>query len=991
MYDIDKQLLDETIYQEQFFKATNHADSFANFLEVLRRWTGLISFEYQTYHDMRQYIQEYIATALKDTVEDNCIRNLSIKNIVNFVTYHCAVLKDDLFIGSASIILVNSFNRDKANSLVLHNGNQVFKYDIKGISPSSVSKDNPIKPLALSFTIYDENGLKIDDAVVEKNYEIKWKLPKENTLLKMKETSDIEEGGYLIYSDLYLPFEIASLYNHNKNNNEIQLEIIRDDLSLQATTNFSFLKEGSLDTNGSEFFCRIVPNTTEILQQYPMLTIFPDGTYQINYEIEGVSPHQWFKVQFWKLDKMLWEKVSGDNITWSILTNRYGNFTESSDIQVNSKTGDFSLTNLQEPAHPANIIKVTVVHEDKQYFATLPLAISRQLNNRYRISLDKESGFHNVVYASDGTKPQYNTSIPFKFQVQKRIDDLWVDISNSTNIDYNFEIKGNVFKQYIYDEQLVYLINNKEQFLTNNQQQFLIHPNVVVESDVLWENIYLLENKELDEDDIPPLKNEKYFLVKDNYNGQCVNAGFKVFIKNMTGQTLAQLHVPIHFLLDKEGHAALGDWDGNSIQINDTTGGAVLTPQAGAGNIDSESGNFTGVFLGSATNSQNKMQTGLLGYHNGEQSIFLDAETGKAEFGTSSKIIIDPTNGTAQIYSGNYQEKDSDNNITGAGMLIDLAEPAIKFGTKSFMLDAEGRITASDGKIAGWHIDEHAFYSGNAESPVRLSATDFSAKIGEQYREDWRFTIGNRFGITSQGEMYSNSEVWKPGEAAPQSAQTSGSFSGYFNIKLADIEKAQIGSKMMIDQGAIYVPKIYEDKSYYTTFNSMGNNEVAFAAAAVSDDVTGVPGYHLPANGTPVRIFHNGLAEFKNIDIQGGTINLHVAKQDKNNNVPRSKQGITVKVDANTEYSFEEYINNKVSGAMPESEVLDKLNLYSQNGNNQPTHIYSALPLYADGFFIKERQIIAEEWIDVPVSIMDKIQALEDRIAELERLNQDQE
>jgi len=57
----------------------------------------------------------------------------------------------------------------------------------------------------------------------------------------------------------------------------------------------------------------------------------------------------------------------------------------------------------------------------------------------------------------------------------------------------------------------------------------------------------------------------------------------------------------------------------------------------------------------------------LLGYNNGERTIFLDAKTGKAEFGRADtgRIIIDPSQQKegkpqALIYGGVYREKGID-------------------------------------------------------------------------------------------------------------------------------------------------------------------------------------------------------------------------------------------------------------------------------------------------------------------------------------------
>jgi len=79
-------------------------------------------------------------------------------------------------------------------------------------------------------------------------------------------------------------------------------------------------------------------------------------------------------------------------------------------------------------------------------------------------------------------------------------------------------------------------------------------------------------------------------------------------------------------MLNRYENAALNDWDGNTIEI-DNDGGYILTPQVGAG--FKENNKFTGVLLGTERTT-NGDQTGLLGYAAGARSIFLDANTGNA-------------------------------------------------------------------------------------------------------------------------------------------------------------------------------------------------------------------------------------------------------------------------------------------------------------------------------------------------------------------------
>ena len=54
-------------------------------------------------------------------------------------------------------------------------------------------------------------------------------------------------------------------------NNNIKLKVQYKNLKLEAQTQFTFTKDGDPGTNGTGVVCRIIPNTTEQLEEYPML------------------------------------------------------------------------------------------------------------------------------------------------------------------------------------------------------------------------------------------------------------------------------------------------------------------------------------------------------------------------------------------------------------------------------------------------------------------------------------------------------------------------------------------------------------------------------------------------------------------------------------------------------------------------------------------------------------------------------------------------
>jgi hypothetical protein len=95
----------------------------------------------------------------------------------------------------------------------------------------------------------------------------------------------------------------------------------------------------------------------------------------------------------------------------------------------------------------------------------------------------------------------------------------------------------------------------------------------------------------------------------------------------------------------------------------------ILAPQVGAG-YKEEDNSFTGVVIGTAQDPQaridsessaftdrRRIEAGLFGYNKGTRSIFLDAKTGKAEFGAGDgRIILDPSMDRALLFNDGYRE-----------------------------------------------------------------------------------------------------------------------------------------------------------------------------------------------------------------------------------------------------------------------------------------------------------------------------------------------
>lgn len=214
-------------------------------------------------------------------------------------------------------------------------------------------------------------------------------------------------------------------------------------------------------------------------------------------------------------------------------------------------------------------------------------------------------------------------------------------------------------------------------------------------------------------------------------------------IYNAIEKGVTLIHVkPIVYKLNTYESSYLNDWDGNKLYLNENED-YLLAPMMGAGRKNDDN-TFTGLTMGIKKfgKDNDKYQIGLFGYSKGQQSIFLDAETGKAVFGISGagQINLDPATNRALLFSGNYFETDDEGNIdysktTGKGMLIDLTTPEIRFGSEGFVVDANGRLHVGgtgeqiDSEMAGWYIGEYEFYSQNGR--LHLVSADPARKEEE--------------------------------------------------------------------------------------------------------------------------------------------------------------------------------------------------------------------------------------------------------------------
>ena len=603
-----------------------------------------------TYHWVK-YEQDGSSTVIDTNI--NSIQ-VNASDIVESAKYECTVYYEDELYGTAAITLYNSLTMEGSYHIEIENGTQVFKYNEDGVSPASSSLAQPQKLKDLKIILYDNLGNQIGDSIVSQ-CPIEWKVPTTNSMLNVANiNSDItieKNENYDLYkNNVSLKMGIASIYNYNNTNNNIEARLVYNGIRLTASTNFIFIKEGEIGSNGTNIVCRIIPDTIDNNYSFPVCIYFKDQHIYPNFNsISGNIPK--FKALLFENG----EEITYDKVEWSFLTNNYGRTSAGIKIEdptfysVDS-TGKVSYR-LTSDEEPANILQAKVTYKDNIYYATLPL-VTIELKSNYDAVLS--NGFYYAEYNNSGNNAKYDSSTPFKFTIL----DNNKDISLVDDMTYIYGVVGSYY--------------NNGNWITQRH--------------------LTLSAAKLD-------KNKKLVKPSLTYQDETLNNAIWCIVKK-NNVDIIHFHIPVHFYLNRHGFANLNDWNGNGIELN-SDGGYILTPQVGAGKKDANN-RFTGLLMGEVKESgATKSEVGLFGFINGLRSIFLDAETGTAEFGITGggQIRIDPSTGEAVIESGDFQEKDATH--VGSGMQINLSTPEIRFGSGKFHVDKNGILTAQDVNITG--------------------------------------------------------------------------------------------------------------------------------------------------------------------------------------------------------------------------------------------------------------------------------------------------
>lgn len=609
-------------------------------------------------------------TQLSETT--NTIKNIKISSIVNFATYQCSIFDSSgIFLGSNSIKVVNSLQKNyQTYSLTIVGGDKVFKYDTNGYSPSnSKYYIDPIAIEDLTFKLYNQVGVEIDQQLISEKAEITWRIPSQDTLLKniyigdnisnpyVADEETAANKGYICLSKtknldnnkdklLKLPIAIEDMFSM-KSNRDIYLIVDYNGHHVVTKTNFVFTKEGMNGNNGTEYTCSVRPIIDSSVQKVPENpTIYlyrnEDGTIaskKCNWRESLEDGSDWFKVTLYKNGQdIINSGASNINVTWSILKSKSNDVSFLSCVRNTNGAYQWSINNNfvftddnMDSISPSNIVEAKFSYDKTSFSGTLPINfVILPANSTNLINFKQYTGFTEVMYNRFQVKPQYRDQYPFTIQVTGSDN---VTFSNKILPDSSF-------------------LSIKEENKCSNYYQIKLNP-------------------------------------KAEYDGYNVNISLEVIVEN-----IGRIFIPIHFMINRYFSSVLNGWNGNSIQLGDNKEGMILAPQVAAGKKNNDN-TFTGIVLGTQKDRDGS-KTGLFGYNTGKQSIFLDANNGSAIFGIEDEGRIEFIPGkSAVIKSGNYNEKDK------TGMQIDLSKPFIKYGSGNFSVNQDGILSAQGIKVSG--------------------------------------------------------------------------------------------------------------------------------------------------------------------------------------------------------------------------------------------------------------------------------------------------
>ena len=562
-----------------------------------------------TYEDLKKQYDEAIEAGLEYNIIAS-IRNRMIemegvefdRNVLKYLisqiaasaTFSCSVfLKetetgDSFFIGSAQITLSNEDVASPTDYYILiENGDQVFQYSESGVAPTSERYQDPQEVLPLECHFYDPAGLEVN----AETYTVKWKVPLDNTLIVtpregmvINPATSLEEW----YAQATYPLDIEDSYDYQATTNQVTCIVTYQGVEYQRDSDLFFTKVGENGTNGTDVVCKISPVKEPSKGLLAIKTTNNTNPEWNNGQGMGVVS---LKFQAYNRTELL----NTQTVLWTISG---GNGNQSRYLSIGKEIGDINWED-SGSGHRNQIVRGETEFEGQTYYAFYPIPhIDYRSGTNYEVIINKTWTLKSITYNADGRNPLYNK-----------------------NQGLFFSLSNGAANKYIVFDAIGGIEDNSK--TTAISLSFEKNTKSIIKS---------VQGNNVNEDGLYYV----YITPDDVYDGAWCNNIVRARIygsEQEVGQNPeATVYMPIYMSLNTFGLASLNAWDGNHVEINEDEN-YILAPQIGAGYKD-DNNRFTGVVMGTAqTYDQSEPDIGLLGYSEGKQSIFLDAETGNAIFG----------------------------------------------------------------------------------------------------------------------------------------------------------------------------------------------------------------------------------------------------------------------------------------------------------------------------------------------------------------------
>ena len=390
--------------------------------------------------------------------------------IDDFNTFKCEIKVSDIIdgkyqdtiIGIASINISSTL--EKEYTLFIENGDKLYKYDADGNSPMVGNFDGPESSVVKAISPLRYRIVKADGTeFTESEYafcKTTWMVPINAMFKSTIGYIDNQIDGYYIFNNnqsygrFDLGYEINNTFDVRKNNNTIKVRVEFANTFIEGETTLKFLKEGQSGTNGTKYSAEIYYANPDAYREHSHLFILwardNEGYYYSEQEglkaLNNNSPE--LSVAVYSNGELIDDNTIY-TVTWSIFDPRTNPTRFTIAKSPYGHSGVISLVqDWTSKEITANIVQAEITintdsNNKEVIYAYYPLEVIN-FNNKGLGTLGSlpyiNQGFKEVVYAADGTNPQYSSS---NFICEDFLTDIISNEYNFLRYDYQWSILEN--------------------------------------------------------------------------------------------------------------------------------------------------------------------------------------------------------------------------------------------------------------------------------------------------------------------------------------------------------------------------------------------------------------------------------------------------------------------------------------------------------------------------------------------------------------------